>query len=455
MPLLPVYPKYHYSVLILLTSLFALWLVLPLISQAQNNDFCTTITQIPTTECEGLVALYATMDGPHWGVNWFSTRQPCNWTGIHCTNGHVTTISWNGDYVTETRSRVRGNIPAEIGNLIYLEHLSFELAQVQSLPPEIGKLQKLRRLELTVNELTSLPIEIGQLKNLERLLLGYNQLKTVPHTLGELTNLTELQLYNNPLVAIPAEMGQLKRIKTLLLWSNQISFIPPELGQLRTLQILAMGYNPLKGSIPPELGNLINLQEFDISNSLLSGPMPLELLNLAQLNSLSTYNTQLCQPDEPEFQKWLKNINSVSLNNLSCNVVQLIPETGGTITSTDGRVTLEIPPHALTQSTIITYRYRYREPVSGLASLDYFFDLEAQQSGANLLQQFRLPITIKISGTKLNEAQLYHLEKATWQPITLTYHTTDTLIGQTSLTGRFAVLAPKTQIYIPIIVRQP
>ncbi|MEN8220435.1 MAG: hypothetical protein ABFS56_29620 [Pseudomonadota bacterium] len=45
---------------------------------------CATVTQIPSTECEALVALYNSTDGDNWQNNrkWLETNKPCGWTGV-------------------------------------------------------------------------------------------------------------------------------------------------------------------------------------------------------------------------------------------------------------------------------------------------------------------------------------------------------------------------------------
>ncbi|MEN8216812.1 MAG: leucine-rich repeat domain-containing protein [Pseudomonadota bacterium] len=55
---------------------------------------CATVTEIPSTECEALVAIYNSTDGEQWSDNtrWTVTTNPCSWYGIECQNGHLTRL---------------------------------------------------------------------------------------------------------------------------------------------------------------------------------------------------------------------------------------------------------------------------------------------------------------------------------------------------------------------------
>ena len=46
---------------------------------------CDTVTEIPKTECEALVALYNSTNGPGWTnkAGWLCTNTPCSWYGVH------------------------------------------------------------------------------------------------------------------------------------------------------------------------------------------------------------------------------------------------------------------------------------------------------------------------------------------------------------------------------------
>jgi hypothetical protein len=55
---------------------------------------CTTVTEIPQSECEALVAFYISTGGDNWSRNngWLQTNTPCTWYGLTCAEGHVTQL---------------------------------------------------------------------------------------------------------------------------------------------------------------------------------------------------------------------------------------------------------------------------------------------------------------------------------------------------------------------------
>ena len=50
-------------------------------AKIQTSQFCESVTEIPKTECEALVAFYNSTDGEHWKDNegWLQTATPCDW----------------------------------------------------------------------------------------------------------------------------------------------------------------------------------------------------------------------------------------------------------------------------------------------------------------------------------------------------------------------------------------
>jgi Leucine-rich repeat (LRR) protein len=220
------------------------------LEQAEQS-FCSAVSEIPAAECEALVALYESTDGPNWALKrgWLETAQPCGWAGIQCEEGHVTGLLMN-------YNDLRG-----------------------PLPPELEQLPELRTVSLYFNYLSgSLPPELGRLAKLEILILHNNRLEgRIPPELGQLANLKQLDLESNRLSGpIPAELGQLAHLEHLNLKDNQLNGpIPAELGNLAALRGLLLAGNNLSGSVPAELGNLAKLWMFDVSyNDELSGNIP-------------------------------------------------------------------------------------------------------------------------------------------------------------------------------------
>jgi subtilisin family serine protease/Leucine-rich repeat (LRR) protein len=265
----------------------------------EAGPLCQFVTEIPASECQALVSLYESTDGPNWTNNtdWLKSGSPCSWYGVECGFDHVTRLDLDANQLS-------GNIPSELANLTDLEVL--ELAQNQltgsipsqlgslshlwylwlswndltgSIPPQLANLSSLEYLYLWDNQLTgTIPPELGNLTNLRVFSVGINQLSgSIPSTLVNLTGLEGLYLNNNGFTGnIPAGFGNFSQLEWLNLRANQLSgSIPPQLGNLTQLKGLYLYNNQLTGSIPPELGNLAALQWLDLSYNYLSGSIPL------------------------------------------------------------------------------------------------------------------------------------------------------------------------------------
>jgi Leucine-rich repeat (LRR) protein len=182
---------------------------------------CAVVTEIPSVECEALVALYNSTGGVNWRNNdgWNETNTPCSWNGVSCSEGHVSKLYLAGNQLT-------GSIPTELGKLTNLRELNLSDNQLTgSIPTELGKLTNLRELRLSRNQLTgSIPTELGNLSNLEFLSLYENDLAgSIPSELGNLSNLEFLSLHGNDLAgSIPKELGNLTNLSGFYLYNNQL-----------------------------------------------------------------------------------------------------------------------------------------------------------------------------------------------------------------------------------------
>jgi Leucine-rich repeat (LRR) protein len=285
-------------------------------SVARAEGICDNVTEIPKVECEALVALYNSTNGSGWTDNtgWLVTSTPCNWYGITCTAGHVTSIILFSN-------RLVGTIPAEIGNLPELVQLYLVNNQLSgTIPPEIGNLTNLERLRIETSNLTgSIPSEIGNAVSLQILYLAQNQLTgEIPREIGNLVNLSELSLYSNQLSGdLPNSIGNLSALTRLSLWNNQFTGIPPEIGNLQNLWWLHMAQNQLSGPIPSEIGQLQGLTYLDLSyNSLTS--LPASIANATNLTHLKLDHNLMSGSIPPEVGQMSKLVFlDLSFNSLS------------------------------------------------------------------------------------------------------------------------------------------
>ena len=211
------------------------------------------------------------------GYNWPSSYS--DW------NTDAPLSEWNGIEVDEagnvigltlTASQVAGEIPEEIGDLIYLEELTITSSKnlAGDIPATIGNLRNLKKLNL-YGQLTSIPDEIWQLENLEELTL-----KTIaenePAAIGELTNLTTLTLECNYVGPMPESFGNLRKLTRMTLGSssstgtkNGFTGLSSSFGNLTELTNLTI-YGGLKDGLPESFGNLSKLTSLTIKESQLS-----------------------------------------------------------------------------------------------------------------------------------------------------------------------------------------
>ncbi len=165
---------------------------------------CDGVSEIPREECEALVALYNSTNGPGWSHNdgWLTSSTPCSWYGVTCVYfGH-----WVGG-LDLGNNQLRGAIPPALGNLAKLMLLNLVNNQLRgAIPPALGNLTELSDLHLSGNQLSgAIPSALGNLTKLQGLILSSNQLSgALPRSLMNLHLLNFLH-YNNTHLCEPAD----------------------------------------------------------------------------------------------------------------------------------------------------------------------------------------------------------------------------------------------------------
>ncbi len=263
---------------------------------------CDIVGEIPRAECDALVDLYNSTNGPSWTHNtgWLSTYTPCTtpWYGVTCSGGHVTELNLNSNHLV-------GSIPSTLSNLSSLQDLGLSTNQLTgSIPASLGSLSSLKFLNLSGNQLTDgIPTSLGSLSNLEGLWLSANQLTgSIPSSLGSLPHLTDLSLKTNQLTGS----------------------IPASLGSLPNLQRLVLNDNQLTGNIPSTIGNVSTLTGLFVDSNPLSGALPASLTNL-DLIAFHFNDTGLCEPPDAAFQAWLASIPSLQRTDVKCGAATATP----------------------------------------------------------------------------------------------------------------------------------
>ncbi len=231
--------------------------------QAQSGTNCASVSEIPTAECEALVAFYTSTNGPSWTENggWLSNNNPCSWEGVDCDEERVSRLF-------QAENGLSGTLPAELSDLTALTWLQLNNNQIGgAIPSGLANLDQMIWLRLEDNALTGgIPAGLGSMTALEYLYLGGNRLSGT----------------------LPAELGSLSQMKKLYLDGNQLS-----------------------GQIPAEFGNLSQLQAVIFSQNNFSGSLPSSFTNLSNLTYLHYLQSGLCTPGDSAFQTWLAGVDGV------------------------------------------------------------------------------------------------------------------------------------------------
>jgi Leucine-rich repeat (LRR) protein len=134
---------------------------------------CATVDEIPSTECEALVALYESTDGANWTDNtgWNMTDTPCSWHGVTCKKGRVTELDLSSN-------ELEGSIPTKFFKLKKLTALNLSDNLLESSKfPKFYKLKKLKTFKLNDNEFCGeISTKFMKLTKLKTLRLDNNHL---------------------------------------------------------------------------------------------------------------------------------------------------------------------------------------------------------------------------------------------------------------------------------------
>jgi Leucine-rich repeat (LRR) protein len=327
------------------TSLIGPALFLTGLPLAQAATDCTVVTDIPQSECEVLVDLYNSTDGPNWTDNmgWNVTNTPCNWGGVSyeadektyikgvvCENGHVRKIDLY-------QNNLNGPIPESITQLTRLTSLKLGSNNLggdgsRAIPDFLGDLTNLWVLSLSGNQfIGQIPDSLGNLTKLRSLFLSKNPIGgTIPAFLGGLTHLKTLSMHNNELSGSLQPLENLANLQKLWLYNNDLSGTIEVLGNFPQLVETSVSYNDFSGTIPEELGDLNNLEYFSAHHNELSGSIPSVLGNLTRLQKLVLTHNQL----SGSIPESLGNLNNLTVLSLQYNELSgSIPNTLGNLTS--------------------------------------------------------------------------------------------------------------------------
>ncbi|GFS44115.1 leucine-rich receptor-like protein kinase family protein [Actinidia rufa] len=280
--------------------------------------------------------------------SWEPNNPPCNFAGITCSQGSITSIDLSNQYLSgsipfnsicqlnslETLSlgqnHLHGPITEDIANCVRLQYLDLGNNFFSGSVPDLSPLSNLKYLYMN-NSGFSGNFPWNSLSNMTGLLvlsLGDNPFERAlfPNSILGLTQLNWLYLTNCSIEGeIPRGIGNLTELINLELSDSFISGeIPQEISRLKKLWQLELYNNNLTGKFPSGFGNLTNLENFDASMNYLNGDLS-ELRSLTQLVTLQLFYNEFSGEIPAEFGEFRKLVNfSVYDNKLTGPLPELI-----------------------------------------------------------------------------------------------------------------------------------
>ena len=143
------------------------------------------------------------------------------------------------------RRDFRFHMPASVGKLKNLEHLSLLDVPFGKFPPDFDRLTSLKRLDISGCRLESIDAVSG-LESLEVLYADTNSVKRIPQDLGKLVNLKIFSVNDNEISELPESLGSLPNLRILRVRNNRISQIPASLAEIETLEKIWADKNDIK-----------------------------------------------------------------------------------------------------------------------------------------------------------------------------------------------------------------
>ncbi|OMO86382.1 hypothetical protein CCACVL1_09609 [Corchorus capsularis] len=171
------------------------------------------------------------------------------------------------EFVSVSKNRLSGSIPAYLGNITTLLYLSLENNLFSgAIPPELGKLVNLENLILSANFLSG----------------------EFPSALSNLSKLTELRISSNNFTGkLPNIFQSWKQLQKLEIQAAGFEGpIPPSLAVLSNLTELRISDLRGEGSKFPNLQNMTKLNRLMLRSCNISGPIPEYIWELSQLQIL-------------------------------------------------------------------------------------------------------------------------------------------------------------------------
>ena len=262
-------------------------------------------------EREALIAIYNALDGDNWeeshSGNWCSDYPVGSWEGIEIDEkGFVTSIRLEGD-------EIKGDLPAELGNLKHLQIINLYNCGITSLPTEISNLDNAQSIDLHNTQITSLPDEICEMKSLRSLLIFETPLNKLPENMGHIQSMVMMQLGGTQVSELPASLSDIPNLQVVILTKNQFTTFPTVLYDCKSMAFISIQEPGMIGSLAASIGNVANMETLIISNTKMGGNLPSNLSKLSNLKILNLSNNQFTG-GIPERLSQLQNLQVLDLS---------------------------------------------------------------------------------------------------------------------------------------------
>ena len=229
------------------------------------------------------------------------------WPGVEIAGDRVRELRLAATDGAPRSQRLRGTVPAALGDLTALEVLNLKGHRLWGeIPAGLRRLENLKTLNLSNNRLSGpVPASFNWLESLVTLNLSHNRLT------GQIPSLTTSSSPNViPTIARP------QRLERLLLNDNRFSgIIPAQITYHANLKTLRLNNNDLHGPIPASIASLSRLSDLRLNDNNLTGPTPKGLQNLTSLRYLHIQNNCLTGQDPaPALKTKLAELRTALLN---------------------------------------------------------------------------------------------------------------------------------------------
>ena len=178
--------------------------------KAGNSFDCTTVNDMTSDQCEGLVALQSKY-GDQWADarGWLKTPDACYWRGVFCNKDGVSRLILDSNRLTNGAPPEASDLPFPALRQLMLNGNR----DGHTLSDPFGHLTELRQMSLAHNNVSgTLPESLGSLSHLTTIMLNNNQFSgELPEPWANATALKHVEIQNNNLSgAIPTDWRKLK-----------------------------------------------------------------------------------------------------------------------------------------------------------------------------------------------------------------------------------------------------